>query len=129
MPTPSRDTAALMLPRLESIEPPAAVDGAAVPIAAEATAAGAALAAPMGMTPLARVPTSPTEALERIGETLRRSLPSPGETIGVFGAQVVEMLAANMAATGQFLTALMGATSVTELVAVNTTTFVVKWSC
>ena len=108
------------IPRLEPIEPSAAVEGAAVQIAAEATSAGATLATPTNMTPLARVPTSSNGALEGSGETLRRSLPSSGETIGVFGAQVVEMLAANMAATGQFLTALMEVTSVTELVAVNT---------
>ena len=51
---------------------------------------------------------------------LRRNLASPGDAIGLLNSQVIEMLAMNMAATGQFLSALMGATSVTEVMAVNT---------
>ena len=112
---------ALPLPPLEPIEPSAPADEAAASTAAEATAGGRALTAfADDMTPPAGLPAPATEALERTGEAVRRSLPLPGETIGVYGAQVVEMLAANMAATGQFLTALMSATSVTEVVAVNT---------
>ncbi len=112
---------ALTLPPLEAIEPSAPVDETAGLVTVEANAAGEALAGVADeMAPPADLPASPTETLERTGETLRRSLPLPGETIGAYGAQVVGMLAANMAANGQFLTALMGATSVTEVVAVNT---------
>ena len=122
---PSHDEAVEAAPALtlppEAIAPSALVDEAVASIAAEATAAGGALAAIADdVTPPAALPASPTEALERTGEAVRRSLPMPGETIGAYGAQVVEMLAANMAATSQFLTALMNATSVTEVVAVNT---------
>lgn len=111
---------ALPLPPPEAIEPSAFVGEAADSVAVEATAGEALAAFADDMTPPAGLPVSATDALERTGEALRRSLPLPGETIGAYGAQVVEMLAANMAATGQFLTALMGATSVTEVVAVNT---------
>ena len=117
------ETPAPKLPPVQAFEPPSPADGAAALVTVEATAAvGDALAVIADdMARPVDLPASATEALlERTGETLRRSLPLPSETIGAYGAQVVEMLAANMASTGQFLAALMGATSVTEVVAVNT---------
>ena len=69
--------------------------------------------------PLPDLPMPPTE-IGGFDITPQPSLPSLGGSIGLINAQVIEMLASNMAETGQFLTALMSATSVTEVVAVNT---------
>ncbi len=68
--------------------------------------------------PLPDLPKPPNE-IGRFDKTPQPSLPSLGGSIGLINAQVIEMLASNMAETGQFLTALMSATSVTEVVAVN----------
>ena len=115
----AEEAPALTLPPLEAIEPSPLVGEAAGSVTVEAIAAGEALAAfADDTTPPAVRPA--IARLERTGEAPGRGLPLPGETIGAYGAQMVEMLAANVAATGQFLTALMGATSVTEVVAVNT---------
>ena len=113
------------LPSMDAIETLAPADELAsaeeeAEPAAETTAAEEALVTFQDdMTPPAGLPALAAEALERTDETLRGSLP-PDDPIGLINAQVIEMLASNVAATGQFLTALMGATSVTEVVAVNT---------
>ncbi len=64
--------------------------------------------------------TPSTEAPKRAGETPRPRPPTQGGSLSLINAHVMDMLVSNIAATEQFLTAVMCATSFTDVVAVNT---------
>lgn len=79
---------------------------------ADATVQGGTLTVPALPAPWIGAP-------ETLGEPPQPG-PSMGGSVGLVNAQVIEILASTMAATGQFLTDLMSARSVTEVVAANT---------
>ncbi len=120
--TESRDATPSSVDDVADVMPvPAPSSIEASPVAAEVAIVGdvAASLAPDMPLPV-DASSAETEAAEPTAEMSRRDLSSPGEAIGAYGAQIVEMVAANIAANGHFFTALMSATSVTDVMAVNT---------